>query len=112
MGCTCSSSAPSRNLVVCIDGTSNQFGPNVRSGASPSVHSHKFRRTQNTNVIELYSQLVQSEHQLTYYNSGIGTYAKPSWRSWSYAKQVLHHKIDLAIAWWAYACAFVMLGGV
>jgi len=30
MGCTCSSSAPSRNLVVCIDGTSNQFGPHVR----------------------------------------------------------------------------------
>ncbi|KAF8588043.1 hypothetical protein K439DRAFT_1336270 [Ramaria rubella] len=70
-----------RNLVVCIDGTSNQFGPN------------------NTNVIELYSQLVQSENQLTYYNSGIGTYAKPSWKSLSYAKQVIDHKIDLAIAW-------------
>ena len=55
---------------------------------------------------------MQSEHQLTYYNSGIGTYAKPSWRSWSYAKQVLDHKIDLAIAWWAYAYAFFVFEGV
>lgn len=39
------------------------------------------------------------DKQLTYYNSGIGTYAKPSWRSWTYIKQVLDHKIDLAIAW-------------
>ncbi|KAF8493850.1 hypothetical protein JB92DRAFT_3084909 [Gautieria morchelliformis] len=70
-----------RNLVVCIDGTSNQFGPN------------------NTNVIELYSQLIKGDDQLTYYNSGIGTYAKPSWKSWSYVKQVVDNKIDLAIAW-------------
>ncbi|KAF8508774.1 hypothetical protein BU17DRAFT_56534 [Hysterangium stoloniferum] len=71
-----------RNLIVCIDGTSNQFGE------------------MNTNVIELYSQLVKDDGtQLTYYNSGIGTYAKPSWKSWSYLKQVLDNKIDLAIAW-------------
>ncbi|KAF8517064.1 hypothetical protein BU17DRAFT_50241, partial [Hysterangium stoloniferum] len=71
-----------RNLIVCIDGTSNQFGE------------------KNTNVIELYSQLVKDDGtQLTYYNSGIGTYAKPSWKSWSYLKQVVHNKIDLAIAW-------------
>ncbi|OCH91828.1 hypothetical protein OBBRIDRAFT_871796 [Obba rivulosa] len=72
-----------RNLVVCIDGTSNQFG------------------VKNTNVIELY-RLVKKfpdENQLTYYNSGIGTYAKPSWKSLSYMKQVVDHKIDLAIAW-------------
>ncbi|KAF8532002.1 hypothetical protein JB92DRAFT_3104386 [Gautieria morchelliformis] len=53
--CACSSEKKGRNLVVCIDGTSNQFGPN------------------NTNVIELYSQLIKSDNQLTYYNSGIGT---------------------------------------
>ncbi|KAF8531964.1 hypothetical protein JB92DRAFT_2578540, partial [Gautieria morchelliformis] len=70
-----------RNLVVCIDGTSNQFGPN------------------NTNAIELYSQLIKDGNQLTYYNSGIGTYAKPSWKSWSYVKQVVNNKIDVAIAW-------------
>ncbi|KAF8489057.1 hypothetical protein JB92DRAFT_3148147 [Gautieria morchelliformis] len=31
--------------------------------------------------------------------TGIGTYAKPSWKSWSYVKQVVDNKIDLAIAW-------------
>ncbi|KAF8511348.1 hypothetical protein BU17DRAFT_77522 [Hysterangium stoloniferum] len=65
---------PSRRLIVCIDGTSNQFGE------------------KNTNVIELYSQLVKDD-------GGIGTYAKPSWKSWSYLKQVVSNKIDLAIAW-------------
>ncbi|KAF8523846.1 hypothetical protein JB92DRAFT_2883113, partial [Gautieria morchelliformis] len=79
--CACSSEKKGQNLVVCIDGTSNQFGPN------------------NTNVIELYSQLIKGNDQLTYYNSGIGTYAKPSWKSWSYLKQVVDNKIDLAIAW-------------
>ncbi|KAF8483193.1 hypothetical protein JB92DRAFT_3032396 [Gautieria morchelliformis] len=81
MSCACSSEKKGRNLVVCIDGTSNQFGPH------------------NTNVIELYSELIKDDDQLTYYNSGIGTYAKPSWKSWSYVKQVVDNKIDLAIAW-------------
>jgi hypothetical protein len=57
------------------------------------------KRLQNTNVIELYSQLVKDTRQLTYYDSGIGTYAKPSWKSWNYWKQVVENKIDLAIAW-------------
>ncbi|KZP22037.1 hypothetical protein FIBSPDRAFT_490488 [Athelia psychrophila] len=72
-----------RNLVVCIDGTSNQFG------------------MMNTNVIELYSHILKGEdnNQLTYYDSGIGTFARPSWRSLSYLKQVISNKIDLAIAW-------------
>ncbi|KAF9060378.1 WD40-repeat-containing domain protein [Rhodocollybia butyracea] len=69
-----------RNLVVCIDGTSNKFG------------------AKNTNIVELYSRLVKSKDQLTFYNSGIGTYAKPSWRSWGYWKQVIMNKLDLAFA--------------
>ncbi|EJD37473.1 hypothetical protein AURDEDRAFT_73269 [Auricularia subglabra TFB-10046 SS5] len=76
---TCGSTG-SRNLVVCIDGTSNQFS------------------TKNTNVVELYSRLIKDEHQLTFYNSGIGTYAKPSWKSWEYFKQVVANKLDLAFA--------------
>ncbi|OCH91831.1 WD40 repeat-like protein [Obba rivulosa] len=83
-GCRCPPPEKrSRNLVVCIDGTSNQFGEN------------------NTNVIELYRLVkkLPGDKQLTYYNSGIGTYAQPSWRSLQYLKQVLDHKIDLAIAW-------------
>jgi uncharacterized protein (DUF2235 family) len=54
---------------------------------------------QNTNVIELYSQLKNDHKQITYYDSGIGTYAQPSWKSWNYWKQVVDNKIDLAIAW-------------
>ncbi|KAG8772758.1 hypothetical protein FRC15_002527, partial [Serendipita sp. 397] len=72
---------PGRNLVVCIDGTSNQFGLN------------------NSNVIELYSQVIKSTDQLTYYNSGVGTYAKTSWKSLKYMKQVVDNTIDLAVAW-------------
>ena len=37
--------------------------------------------------------------QLTYYNSGIGTYAKPSWKSVKYLMQVIDNRVDLAIAW-------------
>ena len=89
-----------RNLVICIDGTSNQFGPHVE----PFPYHIQFKLSalkslQNTNVIELYSQLVKNDTQLTYYDSGIGTYARPSWKSWNYWKQVVDNKIDLAIAW-------------
>ncbi|CEL61972.1 putative protein YEL023C OS=Saccharomyces cerevisiae (strain ATCC 204508 / S288c) GN=YEL023C PE=4 SV=1 [Rhizoctonia solani AG-1 IB] len=74
-------STKGRKLVVCIDGTSNQYSD------------------KNTNVIELYSAIKKDTNQLTYYNSGVGTYAKPSWRSYTYLKQVLNNVIDLAIAW-------------
>lgn len=90
-----------RNLVVCIDGTSNQFGRKVRPlnlyyfKRDTSYHSSK-----NTNVIELYRLLDKDETQLTFYNSGIGTYATPSWKSLAYKRQQLDHKLDLAIAWY------------
>ncbi|KAG1835413.1 hypothetical protein DFJ58DRAFT_735524 [Suillus subalutaceus] len=40
------------------DGTSNKYGD------------------KNTNIVELYSEMVKDREQLTYYNSGVGTYAK------------------------------------
>ncbi|KAJ7907527.1 hypothetical protein B0H13DRAFT_1618356 [Mycena leptocephala] len=74
-----------RNLVVSIDGTSNQFGTN------------------NTNVVELHSRIIKDSDephpQLTFYTSGIGTYVPPSLRSIAYWKQSIGNKIDLAIAW-------------
>ncbi|KZP27354.1 hypothetical protein FIBSPDRAFT_730839, partial [Athelia psychrophila] len=70
-----------RILAVHIDGTSNQFGQ----------HS--------TNVIQLYSQIIKDDSQITYYNSGIGTYAAPSWKSLNYWKQVVDNSVDLGIAW-------------
>ncbi|KAI0052938.1 hypothetical protein FA95DRAFT_1601309 [Auriscalpium vulgare] len=85
-GPSCKCSAPplgkkSRNLVVCIDGTANQFS------------------MKNTNVVELYSRLENDDGQLTYYNSGIGTFVKESRTSPAYWKQVISHGIDTAIAW-------------
>lgn len=45
----------SKNIVLCCDGTSNQFSKD------------------RTNVIKLYSVLQQSDAQVTYYHPGIGT---------------------------------------
>ncbi|KAG2149452.1 hypothetical protein BD769DRAFT_336279 [Suillus cothurnatus] len=50
--------SPGRNLVICIDGTSNKYCD------------------RNTNIVELYSEMVKDSTQLTYYNSGVGTYAQ------------------------------------
>ncbi|KAJ8490191.1 hypothetical protein ONZ45_g13288 [Pleurotus djamor] len=70
-----------RNLVLNLDGTANQFSE------------------KSTNVVELFSRLIKDEGQLVYYDSGIGTYARPSFKSLSYIKQVIYHAIDTAIAW-------------
>ena len=32
-------------------------------------------RIQNSNIVELYSKIIKDDDQLTYYNSGVGTYA-------------------------------------
>ncbi|KAJ2915261.1 hypothetical protein MD484_g5137, partial [Candolleomyces efflorescens] len=71
-----------RNLVICIDGTSNQFG------------------TDNTNVIELYNLIEKGKEskQRTYYNSGVGTFAKSSWLSLSSWTQSIDNKLDQAVA--------------
>jgi hypothetical protein len=52
-------------------------------------------------VLELYGLIEKSPeaNQKTWYNSGIGTYAKPSWKSLKYYKETIYHKIDMAIAW-------------
>ncbi|KAI9459365.1 hypothetical protein HD554DRAFT_2029278 [Boletus coccyginus] len=66
----------SRNLVVCIDGTSNQFG------------------TKNTNIVELYSHITKSDKQLTYYSSGLGAIAKVAGASLGHQ---LSNNLDMAI---------------
>ncbi|KZV78663.1 hypothetical protein EXIGLDRAFT_562834, partial [Exidia glandulosa HHB12029] len=57
----------------------------------------------NTNVVELYSRLIKDPNkQLTYYNSGIGTYAQPSLRSPSFLgrlQRIIGYQMDLAFAW-------------
>ena len=54
-------------------------------------------QTQNSNVVEFYSRVIKDENQLTYYDSGIGTYVKPSAkfdRIW----QKLYNFVDMAVA--------------
>ncbi|KAJ6473496.1 hypothetical protein DFH09DRAFT_1266640, partial [Mycena vulgaris] len=72
-----------RNLVVSIDGTSNQFG----------IH--------NTNVVELHSRVLVDprDEQLTYYNYGIGTYVPNRRKTFKYWRQRFDNAVDLAIAW-------------
>ncbi|KAJ7107085.1 hypothetical protein C8R44DRAFT_324052 [Mycena epipterygia] len=73
----------SRNLVISIDGTSNQFG----------IH--------NTNVVKLHSRVLSGEsaHQSKYYNCGIGTYVPPQMKaSLKYWGQQTENALDLAFA--------------
>ncbi|KDR70478.1 hypothetical protein GALMADRAFT_76068 [Galerina marginata CBS 339.88] len=99
----CQHSKDGRNLVVCIDGTANQFGEKVRSldAVCPSPLPLADAHDKNTNVIELYNFILKEveDNQRTWYNSGIGTYARPSWKSLRYYGQVVYHLVDLAIAW-------------
>lgn len=93
-----------RNLIVSIDGTSNQFGPYVCIFLISMFFGGYFpdHRTQNTNVVELHSRIVKkSAPQLSLYISGIGTYVPPS--SWSITswKQTIANAVDLAFAWFA-----------
>ncbi|KAJ7822849.1 hypothetical protein B0H13DRAFT_2257340, partial [Mycena leptocephala] len=73
----------SRNLVLSIDGTSNQFG------------------IYNTNVVELHNRVIAggSARQSKYYNCGIGTYVpygnKASLKYW---RQKVDNGLDLALA--------------
>jgi len=49
-----------KNIVICIDGTGNQFGPT------------------NSSVIKLYSALTIDDRQLAYYHPGVGTMGAPN----------------------------------
>ena len=102
--CHCVLSSRSRNLVVCIDGTASQFSQNVRT--TFFVPSNFLNLAQNTNVIEFYSRLKKDEKQLTYYNSGIGTYGtKLSRSSLHDTIQFFRHLPDLFFA----LCVFKVL---
>lgn len=69
-----------RNLVLCLDGTNNQFS------------------TTNTNVVKLYTMLDRTRaDQLSYYQPGIGTLTPPG--VWGHIKGWVVKEIDLATAW-------------
>lgn len=55
----------SKNIVVCCDGTGNEFG-----GDS------------NSNVVKLYTTLIVDQSQAAYYHPGVGTMGDPRARNW------------------------------
>ena len=68
-----------RRLVVAFDGTQNQFGREVCKYSTKTSRGTQFmERDQSSNVVEFYSRIVKSGDQLSYYNSGVGTFVKPS----------------------------------
>jgi uncharacterized protein (DUF2235 family) len=54
-----------KNIVICCDGTGNEFGGDC-----------------NSNVVKLYSTLIINETQLGYYHPGVGTMGSPTARNW------------------------------
>lgn len=49
-----------KNIVVCCDGTGNQYGEN------------------NTNVVKMFGLIQKDAHQIAYYDPGIGTLSAPA----------------------------------
>src|ERR1700759_2070339 len=69
-----------RNLVLCLDGTSDKFS------------------NTNTNVVNLYTMLARMpDQQLSYYQPGIGTMTPAAF--WGRVRKWFVKQIDLAIAW-------------
>jgi uncharacterized protein (DUF2235 family) len=54
-----------KNIVICCDGTGNEFGGDC-----------------NSNVVKLYSTLIIDENQSGYYHPGVGTMGAPNARNW------------------------------
>lgn len=89
-----------RMLVVCFDGTTNEYGPEVCS-LSPAVLLDPLfiNAPQNTNVVKFFAMLRKDseDEQLCYYQTGIGTYEPPSF--WSPLTKWLAKLADEAVAW-------------
>ncbi|KAF8066494.1 hypothetical protein FPV67DRAFT_1190302 [Lyophyllum atratum] len=70
-----------RTLILCFDGTGDQFDAD------------------NSNIVELFSMLKKDdrEHQMCYYQAGIGTYTNPEIATPMMAK--FSKTLDEAIAW-------------
>ncbi|KAI9571894.1 hypothetical protein HD554DRAFT_2036412 [Boletus coccyginus] len=72
-----------RNIVVCIDGTSNQFGQN------------------STNMVKLFTKIdLETTHpeQYAYHSSGIGTRLK-SLHIFNCIERAVSDKFDMAVGW-------------
>ncbi|KAF9565098.1 hypothetical protein CPC08DRAFT_630430 [Agrocybe pediades] len=80
-GDTIPPSHPNRTLVLCFDGTGDQFDAD------------------NSNIVELFAMLKKDDpdKQLVYYQAGIGTYTTPQIATPLMAK--FSQKLDMAVAW-------------
>jgi uncharacterized protein (DUF2235 family) len=72
-----------RNIVICLDGTSNKFGRDF------------------TNVLRLFDSIERnSPQQITYYDPGVGTLPQPGLANpVKWAKWKLWNLADLAVGW-------------
>jgi len=66
-----------RKLVVCLDGTGNEIGPNI------------------SNVLKLFRIADQDQEQRVYYDPGVGTIGQPGW--WSALKVKIRGILGLAL---------------
>jgi len=66
-----------KNIIICCDGTNNQYG------------------TTNTNVVRLFTALVQDVRQVAYYHPGLGTMGAPG--AWTRMAQWFSRLLGQAI---------------
>jgi uncharacterized protein (DUF2235 family) len=86
---------PKRTLILCFDGTGDQFDNDVRARL-PTSSAPAYTALQNSNIVQLVALLKKDDpsRQMVYYQPGIGTYtnAGPGLRAVSKV-------MDLMIAW-------------
>ena len=68
-----------RRLVVCLDGTGNEIGPNI------------------SNVLKLFRMAKQNGDQHVYYDPGVGTIGQPGW--WNQLKLKIRSVLGLALGY-------------
>ncbi len=64
----------SKNLVICCDGTGNQFGSKLKKHKDGTLKPEN----NNSNVVRLYTCLHVGKRQLVYYHPGVGTMGAPN----------------------------------
>ena len=64
-----------KKIVICCDGTGNEFGAPNPDPANPSAG-------RNSNVVKLYTALQIDNHQVGYYHPGVGTMGAPTATHW------------------------------
>ena len=80
IGAPGAATGPSRNIIICLDGTGNQFS------------------ARNSSVVKLMSVLRVDESQSVFYSSGLGTILPDAAPSWSWLQNTGAKLIDEGLA--------------